>query len=127
MSSKNLKPQTPGAPTVPPAAPAPAANPATTAPTEAAQADLGKPGTGDDSGADASETVTLSKAQFEELMGRMNALEKRNTPASRVANSEVELPDQSQVDPKKITTTVLTKQGWVVPEGYGDNPALRKF
>lgn len=35
----------------------------------------------------------------------------------------VELPDQDAVDPHKIKDMVLTKQGYVVPAGYGAAPA----
>lgn len=34
----------------------------------------------------------------------------------------VELPDQSEVDPAKITSLTLTKQGYVVPLDYGRAP-----
>lgn len=33
--------------------------------------------------------------------------------------TEAELPDQSEIDPGKITRPMLSKQGYVVPNGYG--------
>ena len=33
--------------------------------------------------------------------------------------TEAELPDQSEIDQTKITRPVLSKQGYVVPAGYG--------
>jgi hypothetical protein len=32
------------------------------------------------------------------------------------------IPDQSEVDPKKITDMVLSKQGYVIPHNYGKVP-----
>lgn len=139
MTNRTLKAQTPGAPPVSPAsnAPAPnadASNTAASVPTPTVLAQVGQVAPApilsaeENAGAPKAETETVSipKSQLEELMSRINALESRAAPA-RLANPETELPDQSQVDPNKITTTVLTKQGWVVPVGYGDNPSLRKF
>lgn len=34
----------------------------------------------------------------------------------------VELPDQAAVDPKKIKDLTLSKQGYVIPAGYGAAP-----
>ena len=33
--------------------------------------------------------------------------------------TEAELPDQSEIDPAKITRPMLSKQGYVVPASYG--------
>lgn len=41
---------------------------------------------------------------------------------SNPAAPAVELPDQTEVDPKKIKTPVLSKQGYVVPHAYGRAP-----
>lgn len=73
----------------------------------------------------AEETVTVSKASLDALMARVAALESVKAPASRQAKQTSELPDSSSVDPDKIKTSVLTKQGWVVPTGYGSNPSAK--
>lgn len=59
------------------------------------------------------ETVTISKAQFAELQARA-ANGDRVTPKN--ANKIDNLPDQSEFDAKTITSPVLTKQGWLVPD-----------
>lgn len=74
--------------------------------------------------AQAEETVTVSKSTLEALMSRIDALESRK--ASKSVVQETKLPDQDDIDPKSIKTPVLSKQGWVVPENYGENPAAKK-
>ena len=47
--------------------------------------------------------------------------------AQRVATSHpvtaAELPDQSEIDRKTITRPTLSKQGYVIPDGYGEPKA----
>lgn len=38
---------------------------------------------------------------------------------ANVVAAPANLPDQSEIDPEKIDSAVLTKQGWVVPAKYG--------
>jgi hypothetical protein len=45
----------------------------------------------------------------------------RGTPSAGV--SAPELPDQSEIDPKKIDVPTLSKQGYVIPIGYGEPKA----
>lgn len=72
------------------------------------------------------ETVTVSKASLDALMARVAALESQPAQARKPAAASAKLPDQDSVDPAKITTPVLTKQGWVVPEKFGANPNVQK-
>lgn len=74
----------------------------------------------------AEETVTVSKASLDALMARVQALESaKPTASSKAAKQTTDLPDADKVDPDKIKSAVLTKQGWVVPTGYGSNPAAK--
>jgi hypothetical protein len=80
--------------------------------------------TGDSQNAE--ETVTVSKASLDALMARVQALESAKPVASsKAAKQTTDLPDAEKVDPDKIKSAVLTKQGWVVPTGYGSNPAAK--
>lgn len=151
MSSKakNLTPQTPGAPssstsadanagagtentnTSASAAAAPANDPAAGAGEAGAASNAGKTEKGAGAAAPAG-TVTLTAAQFEQLMGKIGALEntvstlQATNPQQRRANPEADLPDANDVDHKAITAPVLTKQGWVVPPTFGSNPNGQK-
>lgn len=73
----------------------------------------------------ADEMVAVPKAQLDSILARLEAVESKPaaTP-SRVAQ-ETNLPDQKDVNPDKIKTPVLTKQGWVVPNAFGSNPAAK--
>ena len=72
------------------------------------------------------ETVTVSKASLDALMARLDRLESaKASPSSRVANPDAELPNQDDINPDKIKSPVLTKQGWVVPTNFGANPAAK--
>jgi hypothetical protein len=42
----------------------------------------------------------------------------RGTPVGDTQAAE--LPDQSEINPKKITVPTLSKQGYVIPIGYGE-------
>jgi hypothetical protein len=48
----------------------------------------------------------------------------RGVQASRPVVAE--LPSLSDLDAATITSPVLTKEGWFVPETYGANPAIAK-
>lgn len=73
------------------------------------------------------ENVTIPKSQLEEIMARLNQLESSNSkPAARIANPEANLPDQDTIDAETIKGPVLTKQGWIVPKGYGEVTPAKK-
>lgn len=72
------------------------------------------------------ETVTVPKSQLDALFARVAALESKPAAAPRRSNPE-DLPDERDIDPKAIKSPVLTKQGWVVPETYGANPAAKNL
>lgn len=61
--------------------------------------------------------LVLSPGQLQALIdqGVQRALEARSPKPKKGAD----LPDQSTVDPDKIDTPVLTRQGYVVPKDYG--------
>lgn len=71
------------------------------------------------------ETVTVSKASLDALLARVEAIESSKQSPSRPAAEVESLPDQSEVDPDKIKSPVLTKQGWIVPTAFGSNPAAK--
>jgi len=75
----------------------------------------------------ADEQVSVSKSVLETLLAEVASLKAKvgAAPAKRAA-PVVDLPDQSEVDPDKIKTAVLTKQGYVVPTGYGSFPGEKK-
>ena len=74
----------------------------------------------------AEETVTVSKESLDALMARVQALESAKPVASsKAAKQTTDLPEADKVDPDRIKSAVLTKQGWVVPTGYGSNPAAK--
>lgn len=74
------------------------------------------------------EQVTVSKATLETLLSEVASLKAKvnATPAKKQAPSTAPLPDQESVNPDKIKTAVLTKQGYVVPTGYGSFPGEKK-
>lgn len=115
-ATKNLTPQTPGAPSAPAAEPAGEVQ-IIAEPVVAASNEQGGNG----------ETVTVKLADLNALLSRVESLERQRTPAAKVANPEAALPDQSEVDPNKIETAVLTKQGWVVPKEKPHPAAPRAF
>jgi hypothetical protein len=77
--------------------------------------------------AQADETVAVPKAQLEALMSRVAALESNPAPVARRANPDASLPDQGEIDAEALKSPVLTKQGWVVPAGFGANPNGQKL
>ena len=64
-------------------------------------------------------------ATLEELESRVIALEGHFAHAQRTPENRP-LPDASEIDPKTIKQSVLTKQGWIVPEGLGSHPNAPK-
>ena len=58
------------------------------------------------------------------LLARIASLEStpRRAVEARGAIDVASLPDQSAIDPDKINTPVLSKQGWVVPTKFGSHP-----
>lgn len=73
------------------------------------------------------ETVAVPKAQLDALLARVAALEANPTPVARRANPDASLPDQDDVDLSTLKSPVLTKQGWLVPTGFGANPNGQKI
>lgn len=71
------------------------------------------------------ETVSVSKSLLEQMASRLAVLEAKQTNAAKVAAPERVLPDQDEFDVAKLKTPVLTKQGWLVPEGYGTPPNVK--
>jgi len=78
------------------------------------------------------ETVTVAKGTLEAMQAQMDAMAAQLTKldgARPVVRKGVglNLPDQDTVDPDKIKTPVLTKQGWVVPTEYGSAPKDKRM
>ncbi len=73
------------------------------------------------------ETVSVSKSLLEQMASRLAVLEANPTPVARRANPDASLPDQDDVDVSKMKSPVLTKQGWLVPTGFGANPNGQKI
>lgn len=82
--------------------------------------------------AEVSETVVVEKSTLEALMAQVATLSAKVSgmesakQAGRPATAKVELPHADSIDPTKIKSPVLTKQGWVVPEKFGANPNAPK-
>lgn len=74
-------------------------------------------------GATAAQTVTLTVDQLQAMISaEVNKVVAAQRPPSAPL-PEPELPDQSDIDPKAIIRPTLSKQGYVVPEGYGEPSA----
>ena len=78
------------------------------------------------------ETVTVAKGTLEAMQAQLDAMAAKLTKldgARPVVRKGVQpdLPDQDGVDPDKIKTPVLTKQGWVVPTEYGAAPKDKRM
>lgn len=74
------------------------------------------------------EQVSVPKSTLEMLLAKVASLEAKVSaaPAKRGPKVDPDLPDQKDVDPNKIKSSVLTKQGWQVPAGYGSFPGQTK-
>jgi hypothetical protein len=70
--------------------------------------------------------VRVTPAQLAALVDQ--AVERRMGAKLPLPGVEAEIPDQSEVDPDKITRPTLTKQGYVVPRKYGEpaDPAIKR-
>jgi hypothetical protein len=108
-----MPPKTPAVPKVPGETPTPAAE------------DQAPEATTTETPAD--ETVAVPKAQLDALLARVAALEANPAPVARRANPDASLPDQDDVDLSTLKSPVLTKQGWLVPTGFGANPNGQKI
>lgn len=108
-----MPPKTPVAPKVPGETPTPAAE------DQAPEASTTE--------TNVEETVAVPKAQLDALLARVAALEANPTPVARRANPNASLPDQDDVDLSTLKSPVLTKQGWLVPTGFGANPNGQKI
>lgn len=75
------------------------------------------------------ETVAVPKVQLEALLSRVAALEtaQQQNPVAKRANPEADLPDQDTIDPATLKSPVLSKQGWILPNGFGSNPAAKNL
>jgi len=58
------------------------------------------------------EMVNVPKAEYAALKQRIAAFE---SGKMRTSSANNDLPDQDDIDPTKLKTTVLTKQGWISP------------
>lgn len=92
-----------------------------------AAASVGAGETGEAGGGE--ETVTISKDALNVLLARVEALEgaAQNKIAKGSGVVKTRLPDQDDVDPKKITQPQLSEQGWVLPHNFGANPNGNKI
>lgn len=64
--------------------------------------------------------VTLTVAELQHMIAaEVNRVVAAQRPPSAPL-PEPELPDQSEIDTKAIVRPTLSKQGYVVPEGYGE-------
>lgn len=138
--ARDLSVRTPGAPAAPaeaPAAPVEAANPTPTAEQIAAEeAELEAEIAGaslpiDTAAAKPEASAPAAPGSVAELQAFIAAEVKKGVDAGikafrreqlRATPGAAPIPDQSEVDPKKITETVLTKQGYVIPASYGAVP-----
>lgn len=75
------------------------------------------------------ETVAVPKAQLDALLSRVAALEtaQQQNPVAKRANHEADLPDQETIDPGTLKSPALSKQGWILPTGFGSNPAAKNL
>lgn len=75
-------------------------------------------------------SVTLSRDELQAMLSQaaaQGAAAVHRAAAPRASQPE-DLPDQSEIDPAKITSPTLSKQGYVVPLNYGEpaNPAIKR-
>ena len=75
------------------------------------------------------DTVTINKDALNMLLARVEALEgaAQNRIAKGAGVVKQRLPDQDDIDPKKITQPQLSEQGWVLPINFGSNPNGNKI
>lgn len=70
--------------------------------------------------------LTTLRAELAAMKQMMTGIiSARSQPIPTAAVKEADLPDQSTIDPKKIESPTLSKQGWVVPHSFGAPPVAR--
>lgn len=72
---------------------------------------------------DGSGNVVMTKAELDAALARAVAQGAAMASAPRKPPAEEALPDQSELDPAKLKSMTLSKQGWVVPHGLGEPAA----
>lgn len=70
------------------------------------------------------ETVAVPKALLAAMQSRLDALESGSKITRRGEVGE-QLPTAESIDQSKLKSPVLTKDGWVVPDTFGSNPAQK--
>lgn len=87
-----------------------------------------EPGDPSPKGLEAEALMTLSAGQLSKMIARavQSQLAARDAAAAPV--KEADLPNQTEIDPAKITRPVLSKQGYVVPHKYGEpaDPSIKR-
>jgi hypothetical protein len=68
--------------------------------------------------------LAAQSAQIESLAAAVQNVSRAQQPARAAAE---ELPDIDSLDKDTITSPVLTKQGWYVPEKFGSHPNAPKL
>ena len=75
-------------------------------------------------------TVTMTKDELQAMLNQAAAQGAAavHRAAAPKASPEADLPDQSEIDPAKIKSPTLSRQGYVVPLNYGDpaNVAIKR-
>lgn len=105
-------PQTPGAPPAPP--------PGDNDPQDTVEGTEGAQGV--DEVAALRAALAEQSAQLAAMQQQLSGALANAKPIPAAVTREADLPDQSEVNPDKIARPTLTKQGWVVPTGYGSPP-----
>ena len=78
----------------------------------------------DDQPAVQDEVIEVKKATLDALMARLDALES-GSKITRRGEVGAQLPHAASIDQSKLKSPVLTKDGWVVPDTFGSNPAQK--
>lgn len=71
-------------------------------------------------------TLRAELAQLKAMMAGLVSARAAPVPSGKSVTPE-NLPDQTEVDPAKIERPVLSKQGWIVPYGFGSPPAAARM
>ena len=70
------------------------------------------------------EVIEVKKSTLDALLARIDALESGSKITRRGEVGE-QLPHAASIDQSKLKSPVLTKDGWVVPDTFGSNPAQK--
>lgn len=70
------------------------------------------------------ETVAVPKSLLDAMQARLDALESGSKITRRGEVGE-QLPTSESIDQSKLKSPVLTKDGWIVPDTFGSNPAQK--